>query len=96
MTPRPHLDKYRRMAVRSAFTQRVVRVVKVLGILLLTAIVYTAGYQTPRPMNLPEPLTYIIAWTGDDWYKAYMDENYEFRNAETGMPIGQVIRWKKP
>lgn len=71
---------------------RVLAVIILISILILLA----AWFNGPdgQTMNLPPTDELIIAWTGEHWYKAYMDKNFEFRNAETGENLGQVIKWK--
>lgn len=103
MTANPHILRAAQAARDTAIAARtqakadrrkrmgtlVIRCVLVIGI-------FVAGHQVPRAMRLPKPGVMVVAWTGDNWYKAYADENGEFHDPATGMVIGQVIKWKQP
>lgn len=64
--------------------------------MVITALCALAHHLYQRPMPLPPPRVPVVAFTCDHWYKAYADENGEFHNCETGLPIGQVIKWTTP
>lgn len=57
---------------------------------------FMAGHWYPRPMRLPPPEEIVIAYTSTGVHIAFLDSAGEFRNAETGEQIAQVINWKTP
>ena len=105
MNSRPHLDKYRARARKAAIRQRLQRIRKNIVVRMVTRAVITmvwavvlvvSGYHIPKPMELPMVGEPVVAWTGPRWYKACVDENGEFRDCETGLSVGQVIKWERP
>lgn len=89
----PNAERARAVALRNSRLRKGLRATAALGVVVALVL---AAYNRPRPMRLPPPYTPVVAWTGQHWYKAYADANGEFRNAETGQPIGQVIEWERP
>lgn len=47
------------------------------------------------PQPLPPADTFVIAFRpSGQWYKAYVDPNGDFHNADDGTPLGTVTHWK--
>ena len=49
-----------------------------------------------RVDKMPKHGEFVIAYKWNSWYKAYVDENGEFRHAEDGNILGTVIYWSRP
>jgi hypothetical protein len=84
------------MALANRYRKQValLRVLTVTALLLGTFIGWLT-WATPleQPSKMPPPGTFVLAYTRTAWYKAYLNENGEFRNAEDGLPLGTVIYW---
>lgn len=96
-TARPHLQRYRDAAMDAArvarFRKAVLRVIVGGGV---WAVVFLAGRYMPRQMRLPKPHTVVIAYTHDGIHLAYLDSAFDFRCANSGERIGQVVLWQRP
>jgi hypothetical protein len=91
----PYAEAARELAAqwrkRITFLQRIA----CLGCLLLGAFLGWTIRSTPleHVATMPAPGTFVVAYTRTAWYKAFVDDNGQFRNAEDGLPLGTVIYW---
>lgn len=94
--PRPNIHAFAKRTKQAARRQRIARIAKHAGAALLLLVVLVAAYLWPRPMRLPAPHRPVVVHTSTNWYKAYVDEAGQFRHADTGLPINQVVYWSNP
>lgn len=93
------MNQNARTAVRIAAERKARRIAYWTSAALVAAAVIASAWVTApdREMTQPPAHTFVVAWTVQGhWYKAYLDDDGEFKDPETGMPIGQVTKWMKP
>lgn len=106
-SPRPNLQQFRDQAMVTAERERLETVAAEsrvrrkrrahrITLVLITCASLAIGYVSPRKMRLPDPHQPVVAYTESGVHIAYLDDQGEFRSAEDGERLGQVIRWKRP
>ena len=93
---RPNLKQYADAAKRTARRARLRRWITPVIATTAAILIFTVGHYAPRPMRLPTPHTTVIAYTSTGVHVAFLDSAGEFRNAETGEQIAQIIKWEIP